>query len=186
MPRPRVRLLPAAIALAALALLALLAMPLLAVAAPQRQHFREDIADIAFPRDDLEATCGFEIVQTNIGTVHGWFIETADGTFVADNVHVALDGQFINPANGRVVSFVIRTNVRSAEGADGSSEVVITGVHGKVRIPGQGVIAATLGRLTLSFPPDGGEPTVTFTGTENEAEFFGSPGDPGILCDMLA
>jgi hypothetical protein len=182
MPRPHVRLLPAAIALAAVALLA---VPVLAVAAPQRQHFREDIAE-TFPREDLEAICGFPIDQTNSGTVHGWFIETADGTFVAENVHVALDGQFINPANDRVVSFVIRQNVRSAEGADGSSEVVITGVLGKVRIPGQGVIAATLGRLTLSFPPDGGEPAVTFTGTENEAEFFGSPGDPGFLCDMLA
>ena len=134
MPSPRVRLLSAAIALAALALLA---VPLLAVAAPQREHFREDIAE-EFPRDDLAAICGFEIVQTNIGTVHGWFIETADGTFVAENVHVALDGQFINPANGRVVSFVIRQNVRSVAGADGSSEVVITGVLGKVRIPGQG------------------------------------------------
>lgn len=183
MPPSRAQLLSTAIALAAVVLLA---MPLLAVAAPQRQHFREDIAELAFPRDDLTDTCGFPIVQTNIGTTHGWFIETADGTFVADNVHVALDGQFINPANGRVVSFVIRQNVRSAEGVDGSSEVVITGVHGKVRIPGQGVIAATLGRLTLSFPPGGGEPDVTFTGTDNEAEFFGSPGDPGILCDMLA
>ena len=182
MPRPRARLLPVAIVLAALALLA---VPLPAVAAPQRQHFREDIAE-EFPRDDLADTCGFPIVQTHIGTVHGWFIETADGTFVADNVYVALDGQFINPDNGRVVSFVIRRSVRSAAGADGSSEVVITGVIGKVRIPGQGVIAATLGRVTLSFPPDGGEPTVTFTGTENEAEFFGSPGDPGVLCDMLA
>ncbi len=45
MPRPRVRLLPVAITLATLALLA---VPLPAVAAPQRQHFREDIAD-TFP-----------------------------------------------------------------------------------------------------------------------------------------
>jgi len=182
MLRPRIQFFSAAIALAAVALLA---VPLLAVAAPQRQHFREDIAE-TFPRDDLEATCGFPIDQTNIGTVHGWFIETADGTFVADNVHIAVDAQFINPANAQVVSFVIYQNVRSADGADGSSEVVITGVLGKVRIPGQGFIGATLGRLTLSFPPGGGEPTVTFTGTENEAEFFGTPGDPGILCDMLA
>lgn len=179
--RPRVPRLSAASSLAAA--VALLAVPTLAVAAPQREHFREDIAEV-YPRDDLAATCGFPIVQTNIGTVHGWSIETTDGTLV-ENIHLAIDGEFSNPANDRAVTFVIRENIRSAEGTDGSAEVVITGVQGKVQIPGEGIIAATLGRVTLSFPPGGGEPIVTFSGRENEADFFGSPGDPGILCDLL-
>jgi hypothetical protein len=55
-----------------------------------------------------------------------------------------------------------------------------------VTVPGQGKIAATLGRLVIVFPADGGEPTVEFHGTENEEEFFGSPGHPGLLCALLA
>jgi hypothetical protein len=164
--------------------LALVLLPTAAAAAPPRQHFSDPI-DETFPRDDLSAICGFAVTQTNVGTVHGWFVEEADGTFVADNVHVQLTGTFTGPT-GKTVTFVLNQQIKDAVGADGSFTVEITGVLGRATVPGQGKIGFTLGRLVLVFPPDGGEPTVEFHGTENEEEFFGSPGDPGTLCDLLA
>jgi hypothetical protein len=175
---PRLRLI--ALIVVVLAML----LPMAAAAAPKRQHFSDQI-DETFPRDDLAAICGFAVTQTNVGLVHGWFIEEADGTFVADNVHVQLTGTFIGPS-GKTVTFFLNQQIKSAVGADGSFTVEITGVHGRVTVPGQGKIAATIGRLVLVFPPDGGEPDVEFHGNENEEEFFGSPGDPGLLCTLLA
>src|SRR5688572_9510534 len=94
---PRLRLI--ALIVVVLAML----LPMTAAAAPKRQHFSAQI-DETFARCDLAAICGFAVTQTNVGRVHGWFIEEADGTFVADNVDVQLTGTFIG-LSGKTVTF---------------------------------------------------------------------------------
>ena len=113
-----------------------------------------------------------------------WTVEESDSTFVSDNIHLSLDGTFIGPC-GKTVSFVVNLQIKDAASPDRSTTVSIRGIQGRVTIPGQGKIAATIGRLELVFPADGGEPTVEFHGQDSGEAFFGSPGSPGILCTML-
>ena len=158
----------------ALALLALfVAAP---VGAAKPVAFSEAV-DESFVVDDV---CDFPYTQTLIGTVKGrTFIDKA-GNPVREIDQIRIDGTFA--ANGNVVPFVIRQVDHVTFNSDGSVTVTSTGIIGRAVVKGQGLAGATIGRVVLTFPADGGDPTVDFeAGQNNEAEFFGP-----ILCGLLA
>lgn len=164
----------------ALPLLGLLAV--LALASPggagaaKPEPFTEPI-DESFVVDDV---CPFPYTQTLVGTVSGRTFLDAAGNPVREVARIRIDGTFA--ANGAVVPFVVRQIDHVTVNPDGSVTVASTGIIGRAKAAGVGVVGATIGRYVFTFPAGGGEPTVEFeAGRNNEEAFFGP-----ILCGLLA
>jgi len=169
---PAMRRLVILTAIAAVFSLALTGPALAAKPVPFSEAINE-----SFVVDDV---CPFPFTQTLTGTVRGKTFVDGAGNPVREIGRVHLDGTFA--ANGVVVPFIVRQGFNVTFNDDGSVTVAITGVVGRVVVKGQGLVGATIGRVVLTFPADGGEPTVDFeAGQNNEAEFFGP-----ILCGLLA
>ena len=118
--------------------------------------------------------CDFPYTQTLIGTVSGRTFVDKAGNPVREVARIRLDGTFA--ANGNVVPFIVRSIDHVTFNADGSVTVATTGIIGRA------AGGATIGRIVVTFPAGGGEPTIDFeAGRNNESEFFGP-----ILCGKLA
>jgi len=175
---PRFRLAVFAI----LALVAFAALPAAATAAaPERFVFE---VDETFTDEFLTEVCGFEVTTTVTGTVRGVSFVDEEGNLVREIVQVNINGTFA--ANGNVVPFITRQAVRATLHPDGSQTVQLTGILGRAVVPGQGLVGSTIGNFLVTVS---GEDEFTFEmiGGRDDAEaFFGSPGEPGPLCDLLA
>ena len=154
----------------------LVAHPSATTAAPTTPERWSEPVDVSFPVSDV---CAFTYTQTIVGMVKGTTFFDREGTPIREVVHVRFDGTF--SANGITVPFIVNETDHVTLHADGSVTVVSTGITGRAVVPGQGLVGATIGRLTFSFGPTG-EPTgfEFLAGQNNEEEFFG-----GILCDLL-
>jgi hypothetical protein len=60
------------------------------------------------------------------------------------------------------------------------------GISGRAVVPGQGLVGATIGHFVVTIPAEGEPIFEMIGGQDNEEAFFGSPGEPGLLCDLLA
>ena len=169
--------------IAVIALVGFAAGPASAVGTGKPQFYTDEF-HFTFERTDESAICGFTVNQTVNGYVHGWDRWNDDGSYAGGNVQVTIDGTFFSDA----ASVAFRANTRNLDVGhpDGSDTGSVRGLQMLVVIPGQGA-AVDAGRLIVTFPPGGGEPTLVVTvGRNSDDAFFGSPGHPGTLCALLA
>ena len=173
---PRLRL----AVFAMLAVVAFAALPAAATAAkPERFVIQVDETFTFFSE-----SCGFEITQTVTGTIKGVSFFDEEGNLVREIVQVNINGSFA--ANGNVVPFITRATDRVTIHPDGSLTIHTTGIIGRAVVRGEGLVGATIGHFLLTISPEGEETFEMIGGQENEEEFFGTPGNPGTLCDLLA
>ena len=137
------------------------------------------------PRNQIwPAPDGVPVGETVDGYVQGWDRWNADGTYAGGNVHVDVSGTFYSAA----ASVPFRETTRSLDVGhpDGSDTGSVRGLMLLVVVPGQSA-AVNAGRLVVTFPPGGGEPTFDVrVGLDSDDAFFGSGGHPGTLCMLLA
>lgn len=104
---------------------------------------------VLIPAD--ENPCGFDILRHLEGRVKLTFSPDNPDLAVAEGDH--LHGSFINPENGKSVSFIVANRVSFSTSSDGTSiTVTITGLQGRITAPGEGLVAADVGRIVLLFP----------------------------------
>src|SRR5262245_33129606 len=96
--------------------------------------------------------CGFPIVRQDVGTLHVLVQYDTNGNFVFQNVIFSnWRITFSNPDNGKSVSSVRAYNERFVQYDDGSYKVVSAGLVAHLVIPGQGVVAANVGNISVRF-----------------------------------
>ena len=175
----------AAAAVAVLCAVALLAAPVGAAdTGTGRPQFYTDEFHFAFQNDEQTAVCGFPVRQTFNGYVHGWTRPTADGS-VAENVLIKFDGVYYT--DQAEVPWSANWHLTDVVHPDGSGPSYISGIRWLVTVPGHGAVDLEVGRLVVTFPAGGGEPTFEVVGGQNTGNAFeGSPGRPGLLCELLA
>jgi hypothetical protein len=182
MSRPRTRLLPASLAVAALALLAL---PLAAAAAPPEDRFLVEHVDETFVAPVLTAQCGFTVLVRREGTI----------VFSADPVEIArirLTTTFIGPNGATLTSpdVGVDKTLSVVEDAAGNTVVTVqsTGVlFSRITVPGEGVVNANVGREVVRLTFDAAGNLVDFEVIEDVGlSRVGDEAELAALCAYLA
>ena len=168
--------------LAVLALVAFAALPVATTAAAPERFVIE--VDETFTDEFLTDVCGFEVTQTVTGTIKGKTFFDEEGNPVREIAQFNLNGTFA--ANGNVVPFITRGPDRVTFNPDGSMTIQISGIIGRVVVPGQGVLGPVIGNFLVTISPEGDFTFEVIGGRDDGEAFFGSPGEPGLLCDLLA
>lgn len=168
-------------ALAALLLVFAVQVPLIAgVAASQPLHetFHLDETRI------FESPCGFPIEEHLFGTerISLHFDSNGDvtrGRFSGSNLRL----RFMRLDTGSSVETPLNSTAHVVWEADGAQRVRITGLHGHLVVPGQGVVEQESGLvLVVDLGSDDGAPTVE----QVSGRFDGPPGPFPELCDALS
>jgi hypothetical protein len=163
---------------------ALLAAPAAAGSGTGKPQFYTDEFHFAFQNDEQTAICGFPVQTTVNGYVHGWTRVEADGS-VAESVQIKLDGVY--SSDSAIIPWSANFRLTDVVLPDGTNPATYSGIRGLVTVPGRGAVDLVVGRLVVTYPAGGGVPDVAFeAGQDSDSEFFGSPGHPGTLCDLLA
>jgi hypothetical protein len=98
-------------------------------------------------------TCAFDLAGSEAGFLKYGTDHRGGATVATVGIHE--HGAFTNPANGRSVSFVVAETQAFSLNPDGGTTVVSVGLQGILTIPGQGVVAASVGRLVQTIDPSG-------------------------------
>ena len=96
--------------------------------------------------------CGFPIVRQDVGTLRIQDYFDRDGNFFLEHA-IFSDWRIIfsNPANGKSVTSVRAYNEQFVQYDDGSYKAVSAGLVAQLVIPGQGVVAANVGNISVIF-----------------------------------
>jgi hypothetical protein len=166
----RLMALPAAfVATAALATSALAAPPV---------HIIHEVDD---GRDIPPSECGFPIAEHVEGTVRETIFFNTDGEPErAMNSFVNFKVTWTNTLSGATAWTVQSATQHVTWHDDGSTTLIITGLHGRVRSPAGGFVA-DIGRVVLHLPAEGPVEVVEFDGRSD-----GQGGPLPELCDALA
>jgi hypothetical protein len=106
---------------------------------------------------------GFTLERHVTGTVRHRLVDDSAGNPVREIHTISLRHRVTNLATGESVSTRDVGVDRVAINPDGSATVAVIGLVGRVVMPGQGLLAADLGRLVLLFEsPEDQDPDVLF------------------------
>jgi hypothetical protein len=159
------------------AALATAALATSALAVPPERFIHEIYADDVIPSTE----CGFPIAVHAEGTVRETMFFNADGEWVrAMDSAIDFKESWTNMLTG-ASAWTVHTGAQHLTlNDDGSAQLVVTGVQGRVRSPGGGFVA-DIGRLVLYIPAAGPAEIVEFDGRSD-----GQGGPFPELCDALA
>jgi hypothetical protein len=139
----------------------------------------EKLIDVVEPVNP--AACpGLTLTSTVNGTIRTKLFFDKDDEFVRDLISAHIHGSFTNVANGKSVDFVVAENSSFKVYPDGSATLVFNGLTGRATVPGEGLVAADVGRLILFFEDENDvDPDVIFEAGRHDNGPF-----PG-LCFVL-
>jgi hypothetical protein len=151
----------------------------ISVTAANPERTIERLIDVVEPVD--QAACpGLTLTSTVNGTIRTTLFFDENGEFVRDLVNADLHGSFTNVASGTSVDFVVAENSSFKVYPDGSATLAFNGLTGRATVPGQGLVAADVGRLVLFFEDENDvDPDVIFEAGRHDNGPF-----PG-LCSVL-
>jgi hypothetical protein len=143
-------------------LLTTLALGGLAGAAPPdrddgRFFVFSDEGQFVIPAGDA---CEFAVIQYYTGW--GRFHLMPGGSGIAETAQFHFKLLWENPLNGKTSDVTIGETNRVVFNDDGSVTVFVSGLTGRDTIPGTGIIVGDIGRIVLTFPAGGGDPSIDF------------------------
>jgi hypothetical protein len=113
---------------------------------------------------DLDSThvysgeCSFDVVQHEESTLRGMYHPNSGNPY-ASNYHYRHHGSFTNAQTGISVLYSGSFSLRGYN-QDGALTMVILGLYARINLPGQGMVIADVGNLTLRYPPGGSPPDI--------------------------
>lgn len=112
--------------------------------------------------------CGFPILRHDQGTLILQDSFDANGNVLWENA-IFSDWRitFTNPANNKSLTSIRAYNERFVLSEDGSFRTMSAGLVAQVIVPGQGLIAANVGVITVTFDASG-QPTSIVVGGEHD------------------
>lgn len=130
-----------------------------------------------------ETPCGFPIQEHVHGTERVSFHFDRDGNMTRLRMHGSnLRISLTNMDNGKTVESVVAGTTHVELADDGTDTVRITGLHGHLVVPGDGVVEQDSGMVLLaSMGPGDPDPTVE----QLAGRFDGEPGPFPELCAVL-
>jgi hypothetical protein len=137
------------------------------------------LVNTTFVNKVLSAACGFQITHRLEGTIRVTHRFDAAGNLAVEVDQFHLHGSF--SAHGKTVEFVVAERDNVSINRDGSATVYITGLTGRLTVPGQGLVTADVGRLVLFFDsPTDENPDVLFEAGQHDN------GPAPELCTILS
>lgn len=130
------------------------------------------VIEFRVPVDQTQTlyTCGFPILRHDQGTLIFQDSFDSDGNLMWENaIFSNWRITFTNPANGKSISSVRAYNERFVQYDDGSFKAMSAGIVAELIVPGQGLIAANVGVITVTFDASGQPASIVIGGVHDGA-----------------